>query len=389
MAFSFPFRVSVWRKSLGTRLYALRRWALAIPAVVGLLILFTIIPAILSIFEFDSSPPASSAGIVFETDCDYFTADIVMSPFGGSKLQELQDGVAYLESTNQEDMFGEYNELLEAIGESRYDPIVAVTLLQLDEPEAQCGEFMVSFANTSGEAPTIELIGGGSFTLEEAYSAASAADGYVNTYTVDIENLDESVALVVNWPGLYQYSHQNQGWLNRLLGERSAALDFQVGWWRPEASANEQLPPDASIQVLVENPISYRAHSTAYERWPAKITREGVEYEWDYNGEYASGPSLFGSNISFRARVFEAKENFALLAGGALVGLGVTLIVETLIAFLFRLEGRLVSAPRLRQGDGGMREEEPVAKDKQDDESDGMAGDDDPREVKERDEVDR
>ena len=47
---------------------------------------------------------------------------------------------------------------------------------------------------------------------------------------------------------------------------------------------------------------------------------------------------MMSADVSYRAEHYDGKMNFVLLAGGTMIGLGVTLLVESLIALLFRIE---------------------------------------------------
>ena len=75
----------------------------------------------------------------------------------------------------------------------------------------------------------------------------------------------------------------------------------------------------------------------------------------------------------FRTNSFAAKENFVLLTGGALLGLGITLIVETFIAWLSGFDRRFAG---MKGGDveSANLDDHPSQDDVVEDEQAGSAG---------------
>ena len=172
---------------------------------------------------------------------------------------------------------------------------------------------------------------------------------------------------MVKWPNLYRYSHRGHGWINRWLDSSSAGIEFTVVW-QGDSDPFDIPPLDVDLLIFgacFDQPWEghFSAYCTITYDYDVSYTQDvnlreraqnRVSYRNHIDAEGKQGFNALHAKTRFRTSSHEAKLNYVLLAGGAAVGLGITLIVESLISALVRLERSLRKKTKRRRGLGAV-----------------------------------
>jgi hypothetical protein len=311
--------------------------------------------------------------MVFETDCPAVIANITAFPFGASQYKD-HEFTRFDISTLQGAFDAAY--LLE---DSQYEPFVTVVISPIGTDEI-CGRMKVRLVNqewgVNQDAPRLISEPGSAVVLDEVTD-----DDDVNgvIYSLEFSDIDEDITLSFEWPGLYEYSHQERGLFEKFIGERSSKLSFSAAWIRPEPEDGNAKPNSkgedpirGSVWLHAESPLGFNAVESTMQ--PDEMNRDFVTFKVIANEDlesFGSHSPLLTSTIRFRSTSFEAKQNFVLLVGGAFVGLGLTFIVETLIALILWPGHQSTDSAGAKRGTTSTTEENPEGTSKPSASSDG------------------
>ena len=117
-------------------------------------------------------------------------------------------------------------------------------------------------------------------------------------------------------------------------------------WWDSPAESLPRPQVYAGLQVFAPDnyEVSYAQEFRGVvdlERSPDEVSlsnRVAGDVEIAEVKEVLARINMLPAVVRFRTQDFEPKLNFVLLLGGAVIGLGLTLLVESFIASLFRFQ---------------------------------------------------
>jgi hypothetical protein len=330
---------------LQSRRRLIRTATLAAPALLGVVLIAALIPTIGSFLSVETRLANQMDRLFFDTDCDGLLASIWVDPNPGVETD-----------------FSSSTSGLKVPVELNVDPTVTFE---------ECSYLVLELTPSEGSPPTvIDHLGGPIRVVSDP-----------STVPVLIElSLFEETRILLDWPSAVRYSHEGVGLLNRVVGPRSAVLSMFVDWaHRRETNKGLQLSLDFTVVAPELYWPSYASDYNRQERTEAIVS-------WSNSDEdpKRDGRSLLAPTAKSRTDDYEAKTNLVLISGGATIGLGLTLIVESLIAVLFRLEKVLIARSRRRpapvsgsnSAEGEAKEEEetsPEAEPDNDEPGEGLA----------------
>lgn len=310
----FPYRVAIWRRVRQVRPGTLRRLALFLPATLGTLILALVVPTIGRLLSTEVKLLEGTIhSLQIRTECD-----------GLSLYVQVSTGQL-------------------GFAEASTDTLAPEVLLTATRgPGGPCGPVEVTptvLASSRLGNPTVTRTRGGRVTVNPS-----------GGFSVEFDGSDQS-EVAISWPGLYQYAHIGRGVINRWIGERAAATTFHMqvtplggieGFSTNPPADSRGLPSDPTrsqsvyLELTAESPLLYDLVD-AYDYRQLNRYEFGVTWggEMTFDG---TRPANISGEAKFRTPAFEAQTNYITLAGGSLIGLGITLVVETLIAALFLFE---------------------------------------------------
>jgi hypothetical protein len=308
---------------LQSRRRLIRTATLAAPALLGVVLIAALIPAIGRFLSVETRLADQVDRLFFDTDCDGVLASIWVDPNPGVETD-----------------FSSSTSGLKVPVELNVDPTVTFE---------ECSYLVLELTPSEGSPPTvIDHLGGPIRVVSDP-----------STIPVLIElSLFEETRILLDWPSAVRYSHEGVGLLNRVVGPRSAVLSMFVDWVGREGNEGLQLSVDFTVVAPELYWSSYASDFNRQERTEAIVS-------WSNSDEdpKRDGRSLLAPTAKSRTDDYEAKTNLVLISGGATIGLGLTLIVESLIAVLFRLEKVLIARSRRRPASvSGSNSEEAEAK---------------------------
>jgi hypothetical protein len=307
---------------------------LFLPAVVGLALLAVVIPNIGRAMRTEGELREGVNVLILETDCSDLVVRLSTWPF--DELEPTSEAVEglygetleLLRAAAEVDDVGELRSLrrrARAAGASLRDGPASWLYVSLrglpEDPRggagSTCTHAVLTIPDFWGETPTVD----------PSSSAGVEATGG-RQFRIDLDGALES-ELRLHWPGLYRYSHRGHGLLNRILGPLTASSQLNVLW---EATAGASA---ADVRLELASVPSYEVQYVA----------DSENVDWgEYSAVYRGDDAYFGmisAVVAYRSLDYERKWDLLLLAGGTTIGLGVTLLVESLIALLFRVERAL------------------------------------------------
>jgi hypothetical protein len=378
MAIGYPFRTGILRRVLRGREGIAGKATLRIPAIAGILILLISIPMINKTLLTETRLREDSSNLlIMRTDCGFLDVDIALSPYDAIDLTKPLD-IGRSVDIN-------FEELVQAAAEGSADreSFRELTGIDLSDETSTSWLYVSLFwlpadprEPGDGAAPecsfadftALDFEGDDVPMLQEDPPAGVSTEADQGIH-VDLTDGTELTFRML-WPGIYQYSHDGHGWFNSWLGKMTAAAQLSF-WWTTDDDTSVR----SNVTIAVGSPN--------YEVNVSYGNEDPDSYMDGYSVVFSLPPddrgdelNMLSADVSYRAEHYEGKMNFVLLAGGTMIGLGVTLLVESLIALLFRIEKFANEGPDFDPGEEPAEEE--LAGKKQDsgedDEADDISG---------------
>ena len=323
MSHGYPYRVTVWRRALQARPRLVKGITLVVPGVVGAVLLLISIPAIgRALSSEERLTEGRRNDLIVRTDCDRLTVWVEVDPDVDTDLSRPE--VEYGVRTAVDVIFKEAPSFTGETtpGDSLPpDPRQPTNpTLPPDPRDPLCDVAEIAFGVLSLDEvlePWVTEVDGG--------KAEKIGD---RRYRIHVD-LDHETRVRITWPHLVRYSHLEGDWEDRLVGARSAAMSLAVRVIGLLAGETPWSSVETDVSVFA--PFNFEV-SKASKVW--QYGRAEGFVGWRKVSDHAP----LSVSARFRTESHEAKTNFITLAAGAVVGLGITLIIETLIALLYQLQ---------------------------------------------------
>lgn len=305
----------------------------ALPALMGAILLLITVPSILAFLNTETRLIGGYPGgaLDVQSDCDDLKFDVIVQPYS---TQGSDPDYAWAPSVE--------------LSFHRREPQAPPGLDDEGSSPMKRQSFRERFGrpNCRSAVVTVKSPGVSKPSLVgQAFADEQVEELAEGRWRVSLKDSNHRQSLTFDWPGLYAYSQDGFGWINARLDDFASGISFLVSW--SGESKEQGLLADAGL-ILFSPPgfnVEYARELDLEQYGQTRRSQSNVEYsmraletKW---GNTVQPLRVITGAALFSTEDFEAKQNFTLLVGGAMLGLGITLLVESLIAVIFRIERRL------------------------------------------------
>lgn len=345
MTFSFPFRTGLLRRVVTAYRNAVPALMITLPALTGTILLLITVPSILAFLNTETRLIGgyTTGALDVQADCNDLRFDVVVLPYpsefdaGSDSARAPSVKLSFYRRQAQGppgmDDEGQLPARTQSFRE-RFGP-------------ANCKSAVVTVKSPGPSTPRL---------VAQAFSDEQIDELSEGKWRIALKDANHRQSLTFDWPDLYAYSQAGYGWINSQLDDFASGTSFLVTWnaesdmasTLSDRSTLERMDLHDAYLVLFAPPgfnVDYARELDIGQNGQTRQAQSSVEYSMralDTGWGNAAQPLrvITGAAI-FKTEDFDAKQNFTLLVGGAMLGLGIALIVESLIAVLFKVERRI------------------------------------------------